>query len=181
MNLPLHLPLALFAALALALASSFAVYGVLRKVAEVDAIPGLAVESLVLFLPALGWLAWAEAGGVGAFGHGTTTRDALLVFAGAATAAPLIGFAYAARRIPYSLVGLLQYIAPTLQLLIGVALLGEAFAPTQAVGFACIWAGLALYALDGWRRAGRAGSAAEPEHCATEVPPCDGATPPKGD
>ena len=167
--------------IALALASSFAVYGVLRKVAEVDAIPGLAVESLVLFLPALGWLAWAEAGGVGAFGHGTTTRDALLVFAGAATAAPLIGFAYAARRIPYSLVGLLQYIAPTLQLLIGVALLGEAFAPTQAVGFACIWAGLALYALDGWRRAGRAGSAAEPEHCATEVPPCDGATPPKGD
>ena len=167
--------------IALALASSFAIYGVLRKIAEVDAIPGLAVESLVLLLPALGWLAWAEVSGVGAFGHGTLARDALLVIAGAATAAPLIGFAYAARRIPYSLVGLLQYISPTLQLLIGVTLLGEAFTATQAVGFACIWAGLALYALDGWRRAGATGPGAKVELCAAEVPPCDGATPPKGD
>ena len=65
-------------------------------------------------------------------------------------------------------------------LVIGVALLGEAFTTTQAIGFGAIWAGLALYALDGWRRSGGIGPAAEAEHCATEVPPCDGGLPPKG-
>jgi hypothetical protein len=84
------------------------------------------------------------------------------------------------RRIPYSLVGILQYIAPTLQLLVGVALLGEPFTGTQAVGFGCIWVALAIYAFDGWRRARRRPLQAAAEHCDSAVPPCDGAAAPKG-
>jgi chloramphenicol-sensitive protein RarD len=166
--------------ISLALAFSFAVYGLIRKIAVVDAIPGLAVESLLLLVPALLFMGWAEAAGVGAFGHGGVLRDGLLVFGGALTALPLIGFAYGARRIPYSLVGILQYIAPTLQLLVGVALLGEPFTGTQAVGFGCIWVALAIYAFDGWRRARRRPLQAAAEHCDSAVPPCDGAAAPKG-
>ena len=166
--------------ISLALAFSFAIYGLIRKVAEIEAIPGLAVESLLLLVPALALLGWAEAAGTGAFGHGGGLRDALLVFGGALTALPLIGFAYGARRIPYSLVGILQYIAPTLQLLVGVALLGEPFTGTQAIGFGCIWIALGIYAVDGWRRATRQPLQAAAEHCATAVPPCDGAAAPKG-
>ena len=160
----------------LTLAFSFAFYGLLRKLAAVDAMPGLAIESLILFLPALGWLAWSETQGLGAFAHGNPTRDLLLVVGGALTALPLIGFAYGARRIPYSLVGILQYISPTLQLACGVLLLGERFVRDQAIGFACIWIALLLYAIDGWRRS-RVDASAEP-HCDASVPPCDGGAPP---
>ena len=165
--------------IALALAFSFAFYGLIRKVAHVDAIPGLAIESLFLLLPALAWLAWEHQRGVAAFLDGNPGSDVLLVIGGALTALPLIGFAYGARRIPYSLVGILQYIAPTLQLLSGVLLLGEAFTGTQAIGFACIWFALAIYATDGWRRARRQPKHAAQEHCAEEVPAPDGAAPPK--
>jgi len=79
----------------------------------------------------------------------------LLVFGGVLTALPLIGFAAAVQRIPYSLVGLLQYISPTLQLLVGVLVLGEPFGRDRAVGFAFIWIALALYAADGLLRARR--------------------------
>jgi chloramphenicol-sensitive protein RarD len=165
--------------IALALAASFALYGLIRKIAAVDALPGLAIESLILLLPALAWLGWSEWRGDGAFAHGGWTQDALLVFGGALTALPLIGFAYGARRIPYSLVGLLQYISPTLQLIVGVALLGEAFTRSQAVGFACIWTALAIYAVDGWRQARAAQRAAADTHCDEHVPPCDGGAPPR--
>jgi chloramphenicol-sensitive protein RarD len=98
------------------------------------------------------------------------------VFGGALTALPLIGFAYGARRIPYSLVGILQYISPSLQLLCGVLLLGERFVPVQAMGFGCIWLALVIYAIDGWRRS-RLATAATQEHCDEHVPPCDGSAP----
>jgi chloramphenicol-sensitive protein RarD len=79
-------------------------------------------------------------------------EDALLVFSGIATALPLIWFAFGARRIPLSLVGVIQYIGPTLQLLTGVFLFGEPFTHQQMIGFGCIWGALALYAVDGlWR------------------------------
>jgi len=162
--------------IALALACSFGLYGLIRKTAAVDAVPGLAIESLILFPIALGWLLWVEWQGAGAFANGDLTSDALLVFGGALTALPLIGFAYGARRIPYSLAGLLQYIAPTLQLLCGVLLLGESFDALQAVGFGCIWAALAIYAADGWRRAQSPPAPAEP-HCDAHVPSVDGAAP----
>jgi chloramphenicol-sensitive protein RarD len=165
--------------ISLALAATFAVYGLIRKVAHVDAIPGLAIESLILLLPALAWLMWEQAQGVGGFAAGHPGLDLLLVFGGAVTALPLIGFAYGARRIPYSLVGILQYIAPTLQLLCGVWLLGESFTATQAIGFGCIWLALALYAFDGWSRARRAPLLAAKEHCSDDVPPGDGAAVPK--
>ncbi|MBW8369250.1 MAG: EamA family transporter RarD [Arenimonas sp.] len=164
--------------IALALAFSFAFYGLIRKLANVDAVPGLAIESLFLLVPALAWLGFAHSQGVAAFGDGNLASDALLVFGGALTALPLIGFAYGARRIPYSLVGILQYIAPTLQLIGGVWLLGEAFTGTQAIGFGAIWVALAIYGVDGWRRSRRQPALAAREHCAEQVPACDGAAPP---
>lgn len=165
--------------ISLALALSFATYGLIRKLAAVDAVPGLAIESLILLVPALVWLVWAEAQGQGAFAHGGSTRDILLVFGGALTALPLIGFAYGARRIPYSLVGILQYISPTLQLLCGVLLLGEAFDRMQAIGFACIWLALIVYAVDGWRRSRASAPVTAETHCDEHVPPCDGGAPPR--
>lgn len=138
--------------IALALALSFGSYGLIRKIAAVEAIPGLGVESVFLFLPALAYLLWTHGQGQGAFGHLPLLLDLMLVAGGAMTAIPLIWFAYGARRIPYSLVGIIQYVGPTLQLLTGVFLFGEAFSRVQAVGFGLIWAALAIYAGDGlWR------------------------------
>jgi chloramphenicol-sensitive protein RarD len=142
--------------IALALAFSFAMYSVIRKLAAVDAIPGLGIESLYLLLPALIALGWIEAQGQGGFfGHWGLGLDALLVLGGALTALPLIGFSYAVRRIPLSVVGLMQYIAPTLQLLIGVLVFGEPFGRDRAIGFVLIWIALAVFAVDGLRRARR--------------------------
>lgn len=139
--------------IALGLAASFGLYGLVRKLVAVDPVAGLGLESLYLFLPALAYVLWAEAGHGGGFsgawGLGT---DLLLVFGGVVTAVPLIGFAYGVRRIPLSVVGLLQYIAPTLQLLLGVWFFHEPFDTARAVGFGAIWLGLALYAGEGlWR------------------------------
>lgn len=143
--------------IALGLALSFGLYGLVRKLVAVDAVGGLAVESLYLLVPALAFLGWAEAGHGGGFVQGWGWGiDVLLVVGGAITALPLVGFAYGVRRIPLSIVGLLQYIAPTLQLLIGVLVLGEPFGSDRAVGFACIWMGLAVFALDGVVRSRRA-------------------------
>ena len=141
--------------IALVLASSFAVYGLIRKQVAVEAVPGVAIESLILTPVALGWLLWLASAQRGAFLTGAIGQDGLLVLGGVLTALPLIGFSYGARRIPYSLVGILQYISPTLQLLSGVLLLGEPFGSDRAIGFGCIWLALAIYAHDGWRRRGK--------------------------
>lgn len=143
--------------IALALALSFGGYGLIRKIAAVEAIPGLGIESVFLFLPALAYLLWTHGQGQGAFGHLPLHLDAMLVAGGAMTAIPLIWFAYGARRIPYSLVGIIQYVGPTLQLLTGVFLFGEAFSRVQAAGFGLIWAALAIYAGDGLWRSRRRG------------------------
>lgn len=138
--------------IALTLASSFALYGLIRKLVAVDAVPGLAIESAYLLLPALAMLAWFASQGSLRLGHESIRIDLLLIVGGALTALPLIGFAYGARRIPYSLVGLLQYIAPSIQLLLGVLVFKEAFDRNQLIGFAGIWAALVIYAGDGlWR------------------------------
>ena len=142
--------------IALALAASFGLYGVVRKLAHVDAVAGLGVESAYLFLPAIGLLLWTEAQGAGGFGAGYgAAASALLVLGGIVTALPLVGFAYAVRRIPLATVGLLQYIAPTLQFLIGVLVFREPFDRERLVGFACIWLALAIFAADGLLRARR--------------------------
>lgn len=132
--------------IAIGLALSFGGYGLLRKLVQVDAVAGLGLESLYLFLPALAVVAWGEAGHGGQFtgGWGLGT-GLLLVLAGAVTAVPLVGFAYGVRRVPLSLVGLLQYISPTLQLLLGVMVFNEAFDHERVVGFALIWAALLVF------------------------------------
>jgi chloramphenicol-sensitive protein RarD len=139
--------------IALGLAFSFGLYGLLRKLISVDAVAGLGVESIYLLLPALAFVTWGEFGHGGGFANGWGWRaDLLLIFGGVVTAIPLIGFAYGVRRIPLSLVGLLQYIAPSLQLMIGVLVFNEAFGPERAIGFASIWMGLLIFASDGlWR------------------------------
>ena len=138
--------------IALALAFSFGCYGLIRKIAVVEAIPALGLESSILFVPAVLYLVWAQFAGAGSFGQLDLVTDVLLVSSGLITAVPLVLFAYGAQRIPYSLVGILQYIAPTLQLGLGVLLYGEPFTSTQALGFGCIWLALAVYAGDGFVR-----------------------------
>jgi chloramphenicol-sensitive protein RarD len=141
--------------IALILAVSFALYGLLRKMMSVDALPGLGAETLLLAPIALAYLIWCEAQGTGAFAHTTWLRDALLIGGGPVTAVPLFLFAYGARRIPYSTVGLLQYLSPTLQLACGVFVFGEPFTGARAGGFALIWLALLIFAADGLRRARR--------------------------
>ena len=147
--------------IALALAGSFALYGVIRKLAAVDSVAGMGVESAYLFLPALAWLLWNESHGAGGFGAGYGVwLSALLVASGVLTALPLVGFSFAVRRIPLSTVGLMQYIAPTLQFLIGVFAFHEPFDRDRAIGFVFIWVALAIFASDGLLRARRSGAAA---------------------
>lgn len=135
--------------IAIVLAMSFALYGLLRKLAHVDPVAGLGVEGAYLLLPVLGWLVWIEFSGAGGFAHGFgTTASLLLVFGGIFTAMPLIGFAYAVRRISLTTVGILQFIAPTLQLLSGVLVFREPFDQTRLIGFACIWLALAVFVID---------------------------------
>jgi chloramphenicol-sensitive protein RarD len=138
--------------IALALAFSFGLYGLIRKIAVVEAIPALGLESSILFVPAVMYLLWAQFAGSAAFGHAGGAIDALLICSGLVTAIPLVLFAYGAQRIPYSMVGILQYIAPSLQLACGVLLYDEPFSGTQLIGFGCIWLALAIYAGDGLLR-----------------------------
>lgn len=138
--------------ISLTLAASFSTYGLLRKVVHVEALQGLAVETLVLMPVALGYLLWSEAHGTGAFGHSSAFVNALLVGAGPMTAVPLFLFAFGARLIPYSTIGLLLYITPSLHLLSGIFLYHEPFAGARANGFVLIWLALLVYAADGvWR------------------------------
>ena len=131
--------------ISLTVALTFGSYGILRKIAPVGAVTGLTVETLLLFPLAAGYLAWSGHAGSLAFGSGSRGRDVLLVLAGPLTVFPLALFAYAARRLPLSTLGLLQYLSPTLQLLVGVFLYGEPFSSARAVGFGCIWIGLAIF------------------------------------
>jgi chloramphenicol-sensitive protein RarD len=135
-----------------ALALSFSLYGLLRKVISVDALPGLATETLLLMPLAVAYLGWCQATGSGALTQQGPTVAVLLIGSGLVTAIPLFLFAFGARALPYSTVGVLQYIAPSLQLLCGVLLYHESFGTALAAGFALLWAALLIYAVDGWRR-----------------------------
>jgi chloramphenicol-sensitive protein RarD len=138
--------------IALGLAVSFASYGLLRKLAPLGALEGLAMETLILGPLALAWLAWLILQDRASFTHGSVATQWLLAAAGPITAIPLLLFAAGARRIPFALLGLLQYIGPTLQLLVGVLVFAEPFEPARAAGFAAIWAALALYSAESWWR-----------------------------
>ena len=139
----------------LGLALSFGFYGLLRKTAALGALEGLSLETLLLFPIALGYLAWLSLNHENAFTHATLSSKCLLIAAGPITAVPLLLFAAGARRIPMSTLGLLQYLAPSLQLLLGVWLYDEPFGGRRLMGYAVIWAALALYSLDGLWKAWR--------------------------
>jgi chloramphenicol-sensitive protein RarD len=126
--------------------SSFAFYGLIRKTVSIDALPGLAVETILLTPFAAGYLIWAEAQGVGVLGHSTGLVVGLLLAGGVFTSVPLVLFAFGARQVPYSTIGVLQFIAPTLQLLCGLIVFGEPFESSRATGFVLIWMGLLIYA-----------------------------------
>jgi chloramphenicol-sensitive protein RarD len=137
--------------IALTLAFSFATYGLIRKVVKVESLPGLATETLLLVPFAGAYLLWCESAGIGALGHAAPAVDALLVGSGPLTAIALFLFAYGTRLLPYSTVGVLQYITPTLQFICGVFALHEPFERARAVGFGIIWAALLLYTGEGLR------------------------------
>jgi chloramphenicol-sensitive protein RarD len=137
--------------IAFTLAVSFGFYGLLKKTAGAPAAEGLAVESAVLAPVALGYLGWLEFAGAATFGHVSPGHTALMVFAGVATAVPLLLFAGAANRVPLTTIGVLQYIAPTLQFAIGVLVQHEPMPPARFAGFALVWVALAVFTVDGVR------------------------------
>lgn len=146
--------------LPICLALSFGFYALVRKKEGVDPLTGLLVETVLLIPLALGYLLWLGDAGqfLGAAGDGVTGW--LLILAGPMTAAPLALFMYAGRRLTLSTLGLLQYIGPTGQLLLGVLAFGEAFTAADAAAFACVWLALAIYTADAWARRRAAAKAA---------------------
>ena len=129
--------------ISLTLCFSFATYGLLRKIIHVESLAGLTVETSLLFPIALGWLLLGGAVGQPMGSGGQET--ALLVAAGVVSTVPLLCFTAAARRLAYSTVGMLQFIAPTLQFLLAVSVYDEPFTTAHAIAFGCIWTALALY------------------------------------
>lgn len=136
--------------IALGLALSFAVYGVLRKTASLGALEGLTLETLLLLPFALIYLAWLTAHQSNAFSSAPPNVQWLLAAAGPITAIPLLLFAAGARRIPLSLLGMLQYIGPSLQLMVGVWLYHEPFGGLTLLGYGLIWSALVVYSVEGW-------------------------------
>ena len=127
---------------------SFGTYGLLRKLAAVGAVAGLAIETAVLAPVALGWTIFAAAGGALAIPSAGPLQVLLLLAAGAVTVVPLLMFGFAAPRLPLGLLGFLQYVNPTCQLAVAVFLLGETVSEAQGVAFVLIWIALALYTGD---------------------------------
>jgi chloramphenicol-sensitive protein RarD len=134
--------------IALSLAATFGAYGLLRKKSPLGPLVGLGLETLLLAPAALAFLLWREGNGLGALGHVDSRTHVLLLSAGVVTAVPLLLFAYGARRIRFTTLGLLQYIAPTVQFALGTWYFGEPFTRIQASAFSFIWAGLAIYTID---------------------------------
>jgi chloramphenicol-sensitive protein RarD len=133
--------------LPLGLAFTFGLYGLFRKTVAVDSTTGTFLETLFLLPLTLAFLGWEMARGAGAFGTANLQTHIFLVLAGVVTAVPLVWFANGARLLPLSMVGFLQYLTPTLHLLIGVVLYREAFTIVNLGGFGLIWLGIAVYAL----------------------------------
>ena len=144
--------------ISLSLALTFGIYGLVRKLTPVPAAVGLGIETALLAIPALIVLGWFAANGTMMFGHGTMLTLGLIA-AGAVTSVPLLLFAVAARQLPLVTLGLMQYVAPTLQFLSGVLLFGEALSPERWASFLLIWGALALFVWDSLRLARRARAA----------------------
>ena len=136
--------------IALWLAASFGTYGLMKKLAPLGPVQGLTFETGILFIPAAAYLIVEALAGRGAFMHAGPLRNLLMLSSGPVTTLPLLMFAAGVRRIPLSLVGMLQYINPTLQITIAVLLYDEPFTRIQLVGFGLVWAALALFAIEGY-------------------------------
>ena len=135
--------------IALGLTFTFGFYGLVKKLSPLGSLYGLTLETGLVFLPALGYLIFVEAAGDGAFGHTGVVSNVLMVGAGAVTTIPLLMFASAAKRIPLTMVGIMQYIAPTLQFLLGVLIYKEPFTTTSLIGFSLVWIALIVFWVEG--------------------------------
>jgi chloramphenicol-sensitive protein RarD len=136
--------------IALLLAASFGLYGLAKKTAPLGSFYSLTMETGVLFIPSLIFLLGAAFAGTGAFGQAGLTTTLLLLFTGPITIAPLLLFGSAARQMDLSMMGLLQYITPTMQFLIGVLVYREPFTTSSLIGFAIIWTALILFWVEGF-------------------------------
>lgn len=134
--------------IALGLAASFGTYGLIKKQAPLAPVDGLFLETAILALPALAFLVFAQRSGEGVFLRAGTATDVLLVSTGLLTVIPLLLFATAVRRVPLSVMGILQYIAPTMQFVLGLVVFRETFSAAQFTGFAFVWAAVLLFAID---------------------------------
>jgi len=141
--------------IALAVATSFGLYGLLRKTTTVTPLVGSTFETLVLSIPALGGLLWLHSRGEGHMLVGEASTDMLLVAAGPVTAVPLLLFVHAARRLPLTTVGFLQYLAPSLQFVVAVVVFGEALDATTLLAFGFVWFGLAQFGISAIRSSDR--------------------------
>lgn len=137
--------------MSLAMAGTFACYGLIKKFVRLDGVESLTIETGVLFLPALGFVVFLEATGAGTLRTGSVAHAALLAGAGLITAVPLMLFGAAAHRVPLSLVGLLQFIAPVLQFLVAWLVFGEEMSAARWIGFTIVWAALVVFAIDMFR------------------------------
>jgi len=136
--------------IALSLAFTFGLYGLVKKKAPLNSLNGLALETGILFIPGLAFLAYVDRTDQGAFLHTGLSSDLLMIGAGFITTIPLLFFSSAAQRIPLTTIGVLHYITPTLQLLLGVLVYKEAFSATQALGFGIVWIGLIVFCVEGF-------------------------------
>lgn len=135
--------------ISLVLACSFACYAFIKKQAPLGSLQGLLLETLVLLPPAIGYLLYLEYSGSGQFVHNGLFIDLMLFGTGTVTIVPLLFYASAAKRIPLSTLGVLQYVSPTLQLALGVFVYGEAFNHQQFLGFAAVWIALVVFGVEG--------------------------------
>jgi chloramphenicol-sensitive protein RarD len=154
--------------IAILLSVTFGFYGLIRKIATLESLPGLVAETAVLTLPAGGFLLYLAANGSGAAGHCGMRTDALLIGAGLVTSTPLLLFAYGARRISMAAMGIIQYVSPTGALLLAVLVYGEPFDAARKTTFALIWVALAIYSIHAIITSRRS-QAAEP----VTTPDCD--------
>lgn len=148
--------------IALVLGVSFASYGLVKKQLNLPAAESLFGETTALLIPALATIAWLQFAGKGTFGQVSIGHALLLAGSGAITAIPLLFFAGAANRISMTALGMGQYIAPTIQFVIGVAVFGETMTPQRWTGFALVWAALAIFTVDAVRQNRRARNVTEP-------------------
>jgi chloramphenicol-sensitive protein RarD len=136
--------------IALGLASTFGFYGLVKKMAPLSPLHGLTLETGILFVPAVLFLTWQDRLGQGAFLHTGFRSDLLMAGAGFITTVPLLMFASAARRIPLTTIGVMHYITPTCQFLLGVLVYKEPFSTVRALGFGLVWIGLIVFAVEGF-------------------------------